>query len=111
METNPVKPDPLLPREPVPALDVALTTGGRYTLGESPGAAFDLLVAYRGLHCPLCAKYLLELERLEPEFRKRGVQVIAVSGDDEDRARQMVAKVNASGVMFGEPVRNFVCEA
>ncbi len=96
-----MKPDPLMPREAVPALDVALTTGGRYTLGEAPGAAFDLLVFYRGLHCPICTKYLLELERLEPGFRQRGVQVIALSSDDEDRARQMAEKVKASGVKFG----------
>ena len=96
-----MKPDPLMPREAVPALDVPLTTGGRYTLCAAPGAAFDLLVFYRGLHCPICTKYLLELERLEPEFRKRGVQVIALSSDGEDRARQMAEKVKASGVKFG----------
>ena len=96
-----MKPDPLMPREAVPALDIPLTTGGRYTLGAAPGAAFDLLVFYRGLHCPICTKYLLELERLEPEFRKRGVQVIALSSDGEDRARQMAEKVKASGVKFG----------
>ena len=95
-----MKPDPLMPREAVPALDLPLTTGGRYTLGAAPGAAFDLLVVYRGLHCPICTKYLLELERLEPEFRKRGVQVIALSSDSEDRARQMAEKVKATGVKF-----------
>ena len=89
-----------MPREAVPALDLPLTTGGRYTLGAAPGAAFDLLVVYRGLHCPICTKYLLELERLEPEFRKRGVQVIALSSDSEDRARQMADKVKAAGVKF-----------
>ncbi len=96
-----MKPVPLMPREAVPALDVALTTGERYTLGQAPGTAFDLLVFYRGLHCPICAKYLLELERLEPEFRQRGVQVVAISSDDEGRARQMADKVQASGVKFG----------
>ncbi len=96
-----MKPDPLMPRETVPALDVALTTGGRFTLGEAPAAAFDLLVFYRGLHCPICTKYLLELERLEPDFRQRGVQVIALSSDDENRARQMAEKIKASGVKFG----------
>jgi peroxiredoxin len=96
-----MKPATLMPREVVPALDVPLTTGGRYTLGAAPAAAFDLLVFYRGLHCPICTKYLLELERLEPEFRKRGVQAIALSSDGEDRARQMAEKVKASGVKFG----------
>lgn len=90
----------LMPRYPVPALNLALTTGGRFVLGASPGERFDLLVFYRGLHCPVCAKYLLELERLAPEFATRGVQVVAISSDDLERGRQMADKVQASAVKF-----------
>lgn len=91
----------LLPRHPVPALNVPLTKGDRFVLGAAPGERFDLVVFYRGLHCPICTKYLLELERLAPEFASRGVQVIAVSSDGEDRARQMAEKVGAKAVKFG----------
>lgn len=91
----------LMPRYPVPALNVPLISGGRYVLGASPGDKFDLLVFYRGLHCPICAKYLLELERLAPEFASRGVQVVAISADDADRGQQMATKVSASVVKFG----------
>lgn len=56
-----MSPTALLPRRPVPALRVPLVAGGLYVLGATPGAQFDLVVVYRGLHCPLCAKYLLEL--------------------------------------------------
>ena len=91
----------LMPRYPVPALNVALTTGGRFVLGAQPGEKFDLLVFYRGLHCPICVKYLLELGRLAPEFAARGVQVVAISSDDEDRAGQMADKVSASGFKLG----------
>lgn len=91
----------LLPRFPVPALNVPLTTGDRYVLGATPGKNFDLLVFYRGLHCPICAKYLLELERLAAEFAARGVQVLAISTDDEDRARHMATKVGANQVRIG----------
>ncbi len=95
-----MKPDPLMPREPVPALDLPLTGGGRFVLGAAAPAAFELLVFYRGLHCPICTKYLLELERLEPEFRRRGVHVVAISSDDGERAREMAGKVKAAGVQF-----------
>jgi peroxiredoxin len=90
----------LMPRFPVPALNLPLTNGERFVLGANPGEKFDLIVFYRGLHCPLCAKYLLELERLAPEFASRGVQVVAVSSDDEERGKAMAEKVNASGVKF-----------
>lgn len=91
----------LVPRQPVPALNVALTNGGRFVLGAEPGKLFDLVVFYRCLHCPICAKYLLELERLAPDFAQRGVQVVAISGDTEERAKEMADKVKASGVKFG----------
>ena len=91
----------LMPRYPVPALNVPLTTGERFVLGAQPGEKFDLLVFYRGLHCPICAKYLLELERLAPEFASRGVQVVAISSDTEERGKAMAENVKASGVKFG----------
>lgn len=91
----------LMPRDPVPALNVALTTGERFVLGANPGEKFDLVVFYRGLHCPICAKYLIELERLAPDFAARGVQVLAVSSDDAERGRQMADKVDAKNLKFG----------
>lgn len=91
----------LMPRTPVPALNVPLTTGGRFVLGADPGERFDLIVFYRGLHCPICAKYLMELERLTPEFNKRGVQVVAVSSDSLERGTAMAEKVHAADLKFG----------
>ena len=93
-------PQALLPRHPVPALNVPLVDGGRFVLGAAPGERFDLIVFYRGLHCPLCAKYLLELERLSSDFASRGVQVLAVSSDTEERGEEMGKKVQAKGVKF-----------
>jgi peroxiredoxin len=91
----------LIPRQPVPALNVPLVGGGRYVLGANPASTFDLIVFYRGLHCPLCAKYLMELERLVPEFEKREVNVVAVSGDPIDRAQAMAEKISASNLKIG----------
>jgi peroxiredoxin len=102
-------PNVLLPRHPVPALNLPLTTGGeRFVLGAQPGERFDLLVFYRGLHCPICAKYLMELERLAPEFASRGVNVVAISSDTEERGQEMAKKVNASAVRFayGLPLKS-----
>lgn len=91
----------LIPRQPVPALSVPLLKGGQYTLGVSPAPVFDLVVFYRGLHCPLCAKYLTELERLHEDFVSRGVKPVAISSDNEQRARDMATKVKADKLAFG----------
>ncbi len=103
MTSNPdaITPAVLMPRQHVPALDVPLVSGGRYTLGVSPGESFDLIVFYRGLHCPVCAKYLLELERLADKYAERGVRIVAISSDTEDRARKMAEKVGGKGIEFG----------
>ncbi|MFK7600667.1 peroxiredoxin-like family protein [Deinococcus sp. SM5_A1] len=103
MNSNPgaITPAVLMPRQHVPALDVPLVSGGRYTLGQNPGENFDLIVFYRGLHCPVCAKYLLELERLTEKFAERGVRIVAVSSDGEERAHKMAEKVGGKGIEFG----------
>jgi len=90
----------LIPREKVPELSLPLTSGGTFTLGQTAPENFDLLVFYRGLHCPLCAKYLLELERLAPEFSARGVRITAISSDDFERGKAMADKVQAHGVQY-----------
>lgn len=91
----------LTPRQPVPALSVPLVNGGRFVLGATAADRFDLVVFYRGLHCPICAKYLIELEALVSEFNKRGVQVVAVSSDNAERALAMAEKIKAARLRIG----------
>ena len=93
-------PQSLIPRYPIPTLNVSLINGERFVLGASPGERFDMVVFYRGLHCPICMKYLLELERLVPECENRGVKVVAVSSDTEERAKAMVEKIKANSLKF-----------
>ena len=76
---------PLMPRLPVPALDVPLAGGGRYVLGQDNPRLFSMIVFYRGLHCQQCQAYLGELEKLLPEFDARGITSVAVSLDTQER--------------------------
>ncbi|MBE0615953.1 MAG: AhpC/TSA family protein [Burkholderiales bacterium] len=78
----------LMPNKPVPALELDLVGGGRVSLAAEKPQKFTMVVFYRGLHCPICRRYLSELEKLLPEFEKRGVTVIAASSDAKDRAEQ-----------------------
>jgi peroxiredoxin len=91
----------LIPRQPVPALTVPTLAHGDFTLAADAASDFTLVVFYRGLHCPVCAKYLLELGRLQPEFDKRGVKVIALSSDGHERAQAMADKLNAPNLRMG----------
>lgn len=91
----------LIPRQKVPPLQVPLLDDGAFDLAADAAERFTLVVFYRGLHCPICLKYLLELGRLQSEFEKRGVKVIVLSGDGAERARAMAAKLGAPGLRIG----------
>ena len=91
----------LIPRHTVPSLQVDTLANGAFTLTEDAPLHFTLVVFYRGLHCPICLKYALELGRLQPEFDKRGVKVLLVSGDGRERAQAFADKLNAPGLRVG----------
>ena len=76
------------PRQPAPPLEAKLLDGSTWRLGAAKPAAFDMVVVYRGLHCPVCKTYLGDLEAKLPEFAKRGVNVIAISSDTQERAQK-----------------------
>ena len=91
----------LVPRHDVPPLVVPTLSHGSFDLALEKPQRFTLLCFYRGLHCPICATYLRELENKVDAFAERGVVVLALSTDTEDRARQMAQKTGASRLRMG----------
>jgi peroxiredoxin len=89
------------PRQPAPPLTAKLTGGGTWSLGTDKPSALDMIVVYRGLHCPICKTYLGELEAKLPEFTKRGVNVIAISTDSQDRAEKAKAEWGLNNLKVG----------
>lgn len=91
----------LVPRTPAPRLTVRTLDHGDFDLARDASTFMTLVCFYRGLHCPVCAGYLKELERLTVAFAERGVSTIAVSSDGEERARQMADKIGARNLRIG----------
>ena len=91
----------LVPRQTAPGLIVETVAHGRFDLAWDEPRRMTLVCFYRGLHCPICANYLKELERLTPDFLERGVSTIAISSDSEARARKMSQKVGAAQLRVG----------
>ena len=71
----------IFPRQSVPALSVPTVGGGGWTLGDQSPENFTMIVFYRGYHCPLCARYLGDLDRKLEKFAEKGVTAIAISDD------------------------------
>lgn len=77
-----------------PTLTVPQLGGDEVTLGAPQGGRdWQLVVVYRGMHCPMCTSYLKELNTLLPEFHALGVDVVAASADPESKAADQIAMV------------------
>jgi peroxiredoxin len=83
--------------ERLPDITVPQLGGGEVRLGlPVDDHDWQMVVVYRGKHCPICKTYLAELNRLAPEFAKLDVGIIAVSSDPEDRARGFTDEIGVS---------------
>lgn len=80
-----------------PKMELPRVGGGTVHLGEA--ADWQMVVVYRGLHCPLCVTYLARLEALRPRFADMGITCVAVSGDPEDKAQAMAEKAGLGAPM------------
>lgn len=91
----------LVPRQKAPSLSVETLGHGRFDLSTEASSRMTLICFYRGLHCPICANYLKELDRLTPAFAERGVSTIAISSDTQERARAMADKIGSADLRVG----------
>ena len=81
-------PTAILPGKKVPALSLKLTDGLDWSLADETTGAFNLVVFYRGYHCPKCKDQLLDIQDHLVELQDLGVTTIAVSMDDAERAER-----------------------
>jgi len=91
----------LMPRQKTPDLAVETLAHGSFDLASDGSERGTVVCFYRGLHCPICAGYLTELERLTPEFAERGVKTIAISSDVQQRGQDMAEKIKAKELRIG----------
>lgn len=91
----------LIPRQKTPNLTIPTVDHGNFDLSTEGSERGTVICFYRGLHCPLCATYLKELDKLVSEFADRGITCIGVSSDGEERAREMAEKIGAKNLRIG----------
>jgi len=80
-----------------PELNATLFSGEQVSLGKPQnGADWQLVVVYRGRHCPLCTKYLNQLEGYKEALLATGVDLIAVSGDSKAQLESHLEQLDVS---------------
>jgi peroxiredoxin len=68
----------------MPKMSLPKVGGGEMDLSSAKG--WQMLVVYRGKHCPICRTYLKTLDGLLDQFKAASTEVVAVSADTKDKA-------------------------
>jgi len=83
-----------------PEMMVQTLDGSSVELGALNGGRWKMVVVYRGRHCPLCTKYLNQLESFVERLKEEGVDLVAVSADSQVQLRDHLEKLNVSFPLY-----------
>ncbi|MGI8428116.1 MAG: redoxin domain-containing protein [Solirubrobacteraceae bacterium] len=78
-----------MPAAVAPALELPTVGGETLALADRAPGLFTMLLFNRGLHCPVCQAQLSELDRRFDELAARGIDVVSISGETEERTTRM----------------------
>ncbi len=69
---------------------------------SKPQGNFDwqMLVVYRGRHCPLCTRYMNELSAYTARLNAIGIDVVAVSGDSLAQLEEHTSRLDVNFPLF-----------
>ena len=79
-----------------PHLEFPRVGGGRLALPEDLSGNYSVVLFYRGSWCPYCNAQLAAFQRAAGSLAEAGIQVVAVSVDDEAAATGLVDKHHLS---------------
>jgi peroxiredoxin len=75
-----------------PAISAPKVGGGTLSLPGDLAASFGVVLFYRGSWCPYCNAQLSGFARAKDRLANVGVNVVALSVDDEATTRELIAK-------------------
>jgi peroxiredoxin len=75
-----------------PSLSVPRVGGGALRVPEDLAGSFAVVLFYRGAWCPYCTAQLGAFERAHTALHDEGIQVAALSVDDEATSASLVEK-------------------
>ncbi len=84
-----------------PQISVTSLAGNAVTLGQpADGCDWQLVVVYRGRHCPMCTRYLNNIESIRAGLADIGVDLVAVSGDSKAQLEEHLARLEVSFELY-----------
>lgn len=80
-----------------PTMSANTLDGNTIALGRTHhDAIWQMIVVYRGQHCPLCTKFLNRLEEFKTRLLKIGLDIVAVSADSRAQVEAHKEKLTTS---------------
>lgn len=94
-------PNTLTPDTTFPDLVISTLSDGKIKVGQPNRSRGDwqLVVVYRGKHCPICKSYLTELNGMLDNFAAIDVDVLAISADPEAKAKASASDIGYNGTI------------
>ncbi len=80
-----------------PAITVKTLDDAALHLGQPRGEAiWQMVVVYRGRHCPLCTRFLNQLEGFKDRLAAIGIDLVAVSADSREQLESHREKLSVT---------------
>ena len=76
----------IIPGKKVPYLQLDTIDSHTWSTDDHLNKKNSMVVFYRGLHCPVCAVFLKQIDNQLLDYKKANTEVIAVSMDSKDNA-------------------------
>lgn len=89
------------PREKTPQLELSLINDTNWSLKKQEAEKYTLILFYRGYHCPVCRKQLEEVTDNISRLIERGIHVIGISMDSEEKAKKSGKEWNIAELPIG----------
>ncbi len=84
-----------------PILEAFNDDGERVDITKPTGDSdWQMIVVYRGRHCPLCTKYLNHLAQFRDQLRETGVDIAAVSADSLEQLNEHRSRLDVNFPLY-----------
>ena len=80
------------PDKPMRQMTLPTIDGKSVTVSGSNNR-WQMIVVYRGLHCPICKTYTAKIEALKDKFDELETDIVFISGDTAEKAKNFASEV------------------
>ena len=94
---------PLLEKSALPYTKLVNIDAEEKKLDEIINGVPTVLIFYRGGWCPYCNLQLGELQKIEPQLKELGVNIVAISPDSPENLKKLIEKKTLSYQLYSDP--------